>query len=117
MPIAPVLKMVFSPDLLDMEKGAEPDDPTDFCLLVQTLIGADDGPAADTFDFIACSPNHLEAEIPISGILPGRSYLFMRRYDYERLRETIEGWCAAAESEDWPACVLKLCRYMDWEYE
>ncbi len=116
MSVKPILKMVMSNDLFDIEQGAAPDDPERFAIFVQCLIG-EEGPAADTFNLVVLSPNMVAAEVPESGLLTGRGHLIMKRYDYARLHATVAGWCAAAESDNWQTSAAILSRYMTWEFE
>ena len=111
------LKMLFSVDLGDVDKDI-PEDPEDFCILVQALIGTDpDDAAADTFSLLVCTASRVPGHIPAGQALSGRSYLFLRRWDIHLVRRTIEGWCQAAAAESWEQVAERLCRYMDWEYE
>lgn len=105
MSVRPVLKMLISPDLPELETGA-PADPSSFCILVQALIGTGDDDDADTFDIVVCTPDQLPGEMPPGGVLLGRGYLFMRRWHYQRLRDTVVGWCERAEAPDWPQAAL-----------
>lgn len=114
--VRPILKMLMSPDLFDIDDGGSPGDPDSFAIFVQCLIG-EDGPAADTFDFVALSPDKVADELPDAGVLSGRALLVMRRYDPDLLRSTVSGWCREAEAADWETSAARLCRYMRWEYE
>lgn len=110
------VKFLHSPQLPDLEHSFPPD-PTDFEILVQALIGIDGDEAADTFNFIVCTPNHLAAQIAAEGPLSGRGYIFMANYDYKQLRTLIEGICEKAAADSWPKIAAILARYSQWEYE
>ncbi len=114
--VRPILKMLMSPDLFDIEEGGVPADVESFAILVQCLIG-EEGPAADTFDLVVLSPDQMAAQMPASGVLSGRGFLLMTRYDPLLLRSTVERWVQEAEASDWRAAAERLCRHMIWEYE
>ncbi len=110
------LKFLHSPQLPDLER-AQPPDPADFEILVQALIGAEGQPAADTFDFIVCTPNRLAKHVASEGTMSGHSYLFVAKYDYAEIRTAILGFCEKAVGQSWPEIVTILSRYGQWEYE
>ena len=114
--VRPILKMLMSPDLFEIEAGAEPPNPESFVILVQCLIG-EEGPAADTFDVVVLTPDKVPGQIGPDGILSGRGYLVMRRYDYPLLRSTIAGWCEKSAAPEWETSAAYLCRYLHWEFE
>lgn len=110
------LKFLHSPQLQDIERS-QPTDPTDFEILVQALIGVEGQPAADTFDFIVCTPNRLAKRIASKGPISGHTYLFMARYDYAEVRKAVAGFCEKAVGQSWLEIVTFLSRYGRWEYE
>ena len=111
------VQLLTSPDLPDMDERA-PDDPTDFCILVQALVGLEGEEGADTFDFLVCTPNRVAGLIPDGGVLPGRTYLFVHRYDYATIRGAIQSFCdRASVGRDWRAVAQILARWGRWEYE
>ena len=71
----------------------------------------------DSFGFLVCTPNWLADQLAEKGPLLGHGYLFLPRYDYVILRETIDALCRRTEGLDWDAIGEKLNRYAHWEYE
>ncbi|SRR5258708_30081617 len=110
------LKFLHSPQLPDIER-AQPDDPADFEILVQALIGIEGQSAADTFDFIVCTPNRLAMRVASEGPMPGYSYLFVTKYDYAEVRAAIAGFCEKAVGQSWPEIAAALSRFGQWEYQ
>ena len=95
-----------------------PEDSKKFCILVQALIGVEDEPGAETFYFWVCTPNALEERIPEDIGLTGRSFIFVREYDYQLIWKTIESFCdKASVADDWDEFAQIMTRYSDWEYE
>jgi hypothetical protein len=116
MKLRPEIKFLHSPQLPDLEESL-PSDPADFEILVQALIGLPGEEAADTFDFIVCTPNRLAAQVASEGPQSGRGYIFMAKYDYAELRAIILGICEKAAGDSWPEIAAILSRYSQWEYE
>lgn len=114
--VKPVLKMLMSVDLFDIEEGGVPPDPESFSILVEALIG-EEGPAADTFSVIVATPDQIASHIPESGQLSGRGYLIVRRYDYAAIRATIDGWVRESAAETWEQSAAQLCKHMLWEFD
>lgn len=110
------VQLLTSPDLLEMDTR-QPDDPADFLLLVQALIGVRGEEGAESFDFVVCTPGRLAAEVPEGGALPGRGYLFVRRYEYRVILAAIQQLCDEIDAPDWDQAAALLCRHARWEYE
>ena len=110
------LRWLHSPDLSDLEHGT-PANPEYFCLLVQAMIGEHGTDGSESFSFLACTPRWLAREVADSGVVLGRPYIFMARYDYALLRRTIAGLCDEAEGPDWETVAARLGRYSLWERE
>ena len=107
------LKLLHSPDLPDPEHN-RPQDPGNFRILVQALIGVAGQEAADTFDFLVCTPAWLAAHV--SEPLPARGYLIVPAYDYARIHAAISRLCDQATGPDWSALAAQLSLYGRWEY-
>jgi hypothetical protein len=50
-------------------------------------------------------------------LLFGRGIIFMRRWDYAKLKGTIQELCARAEGPDWPTAAGRISRYVPWEFD
>jgi hypothetical protein len=94
-----------------------PDNPECFAEVVSLDIGPKPGKGADSFNIRVASPAGLATLDAKDGIVAGRPLLVMQRYDYDSLWRWLEGKVAVCEAETWPACVEKLRRYFDWEYD
>ena len=115
--IRPVLQLLTSPDLHNMEAG--PDDPHNCYVLVQALIGLEGEAGGEVFYFQVCTPSALAQLIPSGKGLSGKSFLFVEVYDYGVVRDAIISICAdaARTARNWDEFALAMCRYSDWEYE
>ena len=115
--IKPEIILLTSPDLDDMETGG-PENFENFCVLVQALIGAEGEEGAEVFYFSVCTPNALESRIPEKGGLTGKSFIFVRKYDYSLILNTIQSLCdKGSVAKDWDEFAQIMTRYSDWEYE
>jgi hypothetical protein len=117
-PIHAHLYRLHSPDVADLEHYV-PEQVDCFGLLLQAMIGSDDAPGEESFDFMVCTPKWFAAELQASNepIAFGRHYLFLRHYDYELLRQVIESLCIQATGEDWKAVAGFLGRFGKCEFE
>lgn len=109
------LKELNSPDLPDMEH-AVPKDSASFRILVQALIGLEEGDAADTFNFIVCTPDWLKQNLHAGEALSGRYYIIIAAYDYHTIRREIEKYCRESSAGSWEEIAVKLHSYGRWEY-
>lgn len=114
--VKPLLKMLMSVDLFDIEQGGVPENPESFAILVEALVG-EEGPAADTFAVVVLTPDRVAAQLGDRAALSGRGLLLMPRYDYAVLRATIQGWVDRCEAPTWEEAAALLCRHMTWEFD
>ena len=113
----PELRGLSSPDLLDM-RSSMPDEPDDFCILVEALIGPVDGPGAESFGFLVCTPRWLSREVVArSRVTFGKHYLFVAHYDYDILWGSISLLCQRIRGATWREVAERLSKYGRWEFE
>lgn len=104
-----------SPDV-DLEPYV-PDDPLDFGLLVQVMVGPAEGPGEESFDVVVCTPRWLERRVREDGPLSGRHHLIMERYDFARVRLYLTEAVESQEASTWAELAHKLARIGKWEFE
>lgn len=111
------LKLLHSPDLPDPEHN-RPQDPGNFRILIQALIGVAGQEGADTFDFLVCTPAWLAAHLAAHPAEPlaARGYLIVPGYDYAKIHAAISRLCDQATGPDWPALAARLNLDGRWEY-
>ena len=121
--IKPILYSMFSPDVPnnDLEHYV-PEDPDNFGIFVQTLIGPENSDGRESFGFIVCSPQWLANELtsePASNppYLFARHHLILPKYDLATIRQAIMKLCDDAERQDWDHVGEYLSRFGDWEFE
>lgn len=110
------LKGLHSPDLVDMQVSAPPN-PENFSILVQAMIGPEGEDGSETFDFVVCSPQWLEDNVPEEGHLFARHHLILKSYSYKTIWHAIERLCQRTWGRNWEEVANKLAQYGHWEFE
>lgn len=110
------LRRVHSPDVPDLNAYV-PHDQDRFGILVQAMIGPEDGEGEESFDFLVCTPAWLADRIAMSGPVFGRHHLFLSHYHSDLLHELLRGLCERASGPDWESVAAFLGRYGKWEFE
>jgi len=123
-----VLFFPFAPDDVEWTgefRTWEPIDPTMFGAQVQLLVGPPND-AADAFDVFVCSPSWLcmhgrqlegFTHPLLGGVLPGRQFWFMERWDPVSLDRAIDNVLDITAAGDWAETANRIGRYVEWEYD
>jgi len=114
--VIPVVKDVISGDLINPQLD-KPDDPTDFCVVLQALIGREDTNGCESFQFVVCTPAWLQRELTTRSSIWGRHLLIVAQYDYDLIMTAINDLCSASAGPDWTTVGERLSRYGFWEFE
>jgi hypothetical protein len=108
------LKSLFSPDADPLE-DFRPTGP--FGILVMAMIGPAGERGEESFDFMLCTPEWFSANTSDEFTI-GRHYLFVRGFDYTRLKEFVQARCrSCGEERNWALLAEKLSRLGKWEFE
>lgn len=107
------LRFLDSPDADPLEAIA-PSGP--FGILVTAMVGPADGPGQESFDFMLCTPDWFGSSMK-HDITIGRHYVFVKQFDYSRLREFVEAYCAECSGTSWEEAAEKMARLGKWEFE
>jgi Immunity protein 8 len=94
-----------------------PEDPEAFGLLVQAMVGPDDGPGEESFDFVVCTPRWFDARPFDKGFAWPRHHLFLKRWDYATVERAIGDVVGHAEGADWSSVANQIARYGCWEFD
>jgi hypothetical protein len=94
-----------------------PDDPSDFGLFVQPLIGPAGAPREESFDFRVCTASWLARQDLPKGYEFRRGTLVRKHWDPGVMMRAISDLCRRTEAADWRAVAEKLSRYSRWEFE
>lgn len=110
------LLRLHSPDVSALQEYV-PDDPDEFGVLVQAMVGPVDGEGEESFDFVVCTPRWFEAQPFEKGFAWPRHHLFVKRWDYATVERAISDVVGRAAGEDWSSVASKIGRYGGWEFE
>jgi len=108
------LKSLHSPDI-DLQKF-KPANPEKFSILVQAMIGYVGGNAAESFEFVVCTPEWLRCECKKRGPLFGAQLFILDKYSYEIMEKAISDLCSSMSGKDWNELATKIGTYAAWEF-
>jgi hypothetical protein len=106
------LRSLFSPDADPLDQFA-PEGP--FGILVMAMIGPADARGQESFDFMLCIPDWFASSM--GDIADGRHHVFVKEFDYSRLKGFVENYCARCHGTSWREVGEKLGRLGKWEFE
>ena len=102
---------------LDLESFV-PSTPDCFGIGVIAFFGVEGEIGEDMFSFTLCTPAWLEdLARRDTGILMGRHFLIVLKYDFRRIKRFLEDYAAKCEGDTWPEIAEKLGRLGHWEFE
>jgi hypothetical protein len=108
------LKQLHSPDVSDLESWSPAD--ANFGILLQAMIGPQNGEGFESFDILLCTPGYLASKMVDREIRSGEHTLFVTRYDYRRIRAYLERAIHRAEAMTWRELALRLSWLGRWEF-
>jgi hypothetical protein len=95
-------------------KTFRPDGP--FGLPIFAMVGPADGPGAELFQFIVCTPEWFAQNMKDEIVL-GRHHLFIKEYDCEALTNFVSGYCSRCMGNSWAEVAQKVAQLGHWEFE
>ncbi len=110
-----IVRSIHSPDV-DLSRDCV-DDPTDFGFLLQLIVGPAGGEGEESFDVMVCTPTWAGKIVKKQGPLIGRHYLFVERFDVERITDYLRAQVEGLEADTWQGLAEKIARIGKWEFE
>jgi hypothetical protein len=110
------LLRLHSPDAYSLQ-AYKPPDPDVFGLLVQAMVGPDDGKGEESFDFVVCTTRWFETQPFEKGFSWPRHHLFVKRWDYATVERAISDVVMHAEGDEWSSVANQIARFGSWEFE
>lgn len=114
--VIPELRRLHSPDLWDL-RTSTPGDPTNFCVLVQAMIGPKDELGEESFDFSVCTPTWIQEALSRESFVFGKYYLIVERYSYDVIWKAIMSICQGVSGSNWNEVAERLSVYGQWEFK
>lgn len=93
-----------------------PDNPLEFCVAAEALIGPEGMEGLEIFSFEICSPQWF-AKYRGRGATFIRHMLFVNEYDEEAIKNAVAELVTQFSAETWVELANRLARYMLWEFE
>lgn len=110
------IKKLHTPDASSLANFA-PDDISDFCLLVQIIVGPEGADGEESFDLEVVTPKELARRADRTGPVSGRHLLIVNQFDSSEIQTWIEKAVAACSGRDWKEIASRLSRIGHWEFE
>lgn len=110
------LRRFHSPDALDV-RAFVPNNPKNFSLFIQAMVGPAGALGEESFDLIVCTPAWLLETVERSGPLIGRHHIIVARFDYDELEGLIRSFCDRCDGATWQEVAAKVARLGGWEFE
>ncbi len=110
------LRRLRGTDVIDL-LNFTPEEPDNFCVPFQAVIGPMGGKGEDIFDFVVCTPKWVEQQIQKSGPFFGRARILVNEYNYDQIFNAVDALCNSLSGDTWETIEYKLRLYGDWEYE
>lgn len=105
--VRPTVRAFWSPDAEDLSTYV-PSDPDDFEVFVQISVGADGDDAEEVFSVIVCSPTGFERRLAAAEALPGRHFLFVKRFDWWAIAPVLRAEIEKCEGANWYEVALRI---------
>ncbi len=111
------IKSLSSPDV-DVDVW-EPTSNEEVYFLVEVEIGERNDERCDLFQLVVATPEGLrkQAEYVDGDVVADRATLVLSNFSWRGLWMALKRILEASQGNDWSESLLKLQRYMRWEYE
>ena len=101
-------------DVLDLVSW-KPEDPDDFYLFLEVSMGVVGEVGEEVFYFHVCSPGYLARNYAIDGYALGRHFVIMMRYNYDLLKQIMDGIAERASGSTWEEAIREIGKHGRWE--
>src|SRR5579871_5036575 len=103
--------------LIDHEDwNYRPDNPLEFSVAAEALVGAEGHEGSEIFTFEICSPLWLQRNLKDSPLFV-RHVLLINQFDEHMIKRAVSDLVARFSGQTWVEVANKLSRYMYWEFE
>jgi hypothetical protein len=110
---------IYSPDVDDL-RSYKPENPDNFCILLQINVGADNDLEKDfsgeTFDIEVYTPKWLLSAYRNDEIILPKNSLIVFEYDFERIYERLKHLIESCEGSSWDEIAEQVGKFAAWEF-
>jgi Immunity protein 8 len=110
------LKTIYNPNIDDLANYC-PKIPDNFCILFRAMVGPEYGIGEESFDIQVCTPLWFLSTLKKNDIIPGRHFLIVLEYDFERIHTKIKHLIEAYSADNWNELAKKISCIGYWEFE
>lgn len=113
-----VVSTFITPDAESPDAFVPPPGNDAWVMLIQAMIGPDDGLGEESFQIQVCTPAWLAARLEAGDPpLPGAGYLIAANYDWPLIERTLRRHVSYLSAPTWNELALKLSRLGYWEFQ
>ena len=110
------IKWIHSPDVEELSNYF-PEDPENFCLFLQLMVGPAGQEGEESFNIEICTPKWLAEHYKKEDMVLGRHRLIVFEYNYKRFSAYLEKIVGNCWGDNWKEVAEKVARIGHWEFE
>ena len=110
------LKSWYCPDIGDLTSYSPPQFDN-FCFLFRAMVGPAEREGKESFDIQVCTPKWLLSNMREDDIIPGRHFLIVLEYHFEKILNRIRNLIESCTGDDWDEIAEQVSRIGFWEFE
>ena len=110
------IKSFQSVDIEDLHNFV-PENPENFCFLLELMVGPDNQEGEESFDIQVCTPLWFLSILKPNDVILGRHFLIVLEYNFERIYSKIKQLIEAYSADNWNELAEKIARIGYWEFE
>ncbi len=110
------LKNIYNPNIDDLV-NYQPKIFDNFCILFRAMVGPEDGLGEESFDIQVCTPMWFLTTLKQNDVIPGKYFIIVLEYNYERIYNKIKYLIEAYSADSWNELAEKIATLGHWEFE
>lgn len=110
------LKDLYAPNIDDLSQY-HPENSENFCILFRAIVGLKDTQGEESFDIQVCTPQWFLSNLKKDDVIPGRHFLFVLEYNFDRIFRRIKELIESCSGNNWQEIAEKVSRIGHWEFE
>src|SRR4051812_7413792 len=106
----PMVQFIYSADV-DCLETFSPEERDNFGFHICAIVAPEGKKGGESVQMIVCTPKWIKAKYESDGILSGKDFLIVFKYDYDLIEKKIKELLESCEGKDWKECGQKMARY------